>query len=212
MNTVFRMNGILAKKGGNFMILYHGSCMKIEKPDLQHSREDIDFGAGFYLSPDVDMAKKWACAKKNSVVSVYEVDLKRISTYQFRPDYEWLDYVRANRKNSGIPFYNKFDLLIGPTADDKLFNTLQEYLDGLITSEQAIEYLNIAGFSNQYVFKNEKAIRLSCKYLNSIEVVGEEKWRIRQGASLERAEALRKLEEAKHYYTQIEEAEIRGRR
>lgn len=193
------------------MILYHGSYTKIEKPDLQHSRENIDFGMGFYLSSDVEMAKKWACAKKNSVVSVYEVDLKRISTHQFGLDYEWLDYVKANRRDSGDSFYDKFDMLIGPTADDKLFNTLQEYLDGTITSEQAIEYLNIAGFSNQYVFKNEKAIRLSCKYLDSIEIIGEEKWRIRQSASLERADALKKLKEAKRYYVQIKEAEIRGK-
>lgn len=161
------------------MILYHGSYTKIESPDLQHSREDIDFGAGFYLTPDIDMEKSWVCAKKNSVVSVYEVDTKCISIHQFGLDYEWLDYIKANQRDSGNQFY---------------------------------EYLNIAGFSNQYVLKNEKSIRLSCKYLDSLEIIGEEKWRIRQQTSSERADALKKLKEAKRYYAQIEEAENRGRK
>ncbi len=30
------------------MILYHGSFLEIEKPDLVHSRTNVDFGRGFY--------------------------------------------------------------------------------------------------------------------------------------------------------------------
>lgn len=29
------------------MILYHGSYTKVETPDLKHSRNNVDFGAGF---------------------------------------------------------------------------------------------------------------------------------------------------------------------
>ena len=32
------------------MILYHGSYLAIEKPDLLHSRPNLDFGKGFYLT------------------------------------------------------------------------------------------------------------------------------------------------------------------
>lgn len=32
------------------MILYHTSYMIVEKPDLEHSREYLDFGKGFYLT------------------------------------------------------------------------------------------------------------------------------------------------------------------
>lgn len=31
------------------MILYHGSYTKVETPDLKHSRNNVDFGAGFTL-------------------------------------------------------------------------------------------------------------------------------------------------------------------
>ena len=29
------------------MILYHGSYLEIDKPDLIHSRDNVDFGKGF---------------------------------------------------------------------------------------------------------------------------------------------------------------------
>ena len=33
------------------MILYHGSFLEIVKPDLAHSRPNVDFGRGFYVTP-----------------------------------------------------------------------------------------------------------------------------------------------------------------
>lgn len=33
------------------MILYHGSYVEIAKPDLKHSRLNVDFGRGFYTTP-----------------------------------------------------------------------------------------------------------------------------------------------------------------
>jgi hypothetical protein len=33
------------------MILYHGSYVVIEKPELKFSREKLDFGRGFYTTP-----------------------------------------------------------------------------------------------------------------------------------------------------------------
>ena len=32
------------------MILYHGSSVVVQKPDIIHSRERVDFGKGFYLT------------------------------------------------------------------------------------------------------------------------------------------------------------------
>ena len=31
------------------MKLYHSSTVKVENPDLEHSRDYLDFGKGFYL-------------------------------------------------------------------------------------------------------------------------------------------------------------------
>ncbi len=44
------------------MILYHGSFIEIAKPDLVHSRSNVDFGRGFYVTPLYEQAAKW-CSK-----------------------------------------------------------------------------------------------------------------------------------------------------
>ena len=41
------------------MILYHGSYLAIENPDLLHSRPNLDFGKGFYLTSIREQAVKW---------------------------------------------------------------------------------------------------------------------------------------------------------
>ena len=40
------------------MILYHGSFLEIAKPDLVHSRPNVDFGRGFYVTPLHEQAEK----------------------------------------------------------------------------------------------------------------------------------------------------------
>lgn len=60
------------------MILYHGSYTEISKPDLIHSRDNVDFGKGFYTTPIYEQAVKW-CGKfkkrgKDGIVSIYEFD------------------------------------------------------------------------------------------------------------------------------------------
>lgn len=63
------------------MILYHGSFLEIVQPDLVHSRPNVDFGCGFYVTPLYDQAAKW-CGKfkrrgKEGIISRYEYNEDR---------------------------------------------------------------------------------------------------------------------------------------
>ncbi len=49
------------------MRLYHGSNIRIENPDLVHSKPFKDFGRGFYLSPNEQQAKDMALQKVNQM-------------------------------------------------------------------------------------------------------------------------------------------------
>ena len=42
------------------MRLYHASTLCIEKPDVLHSRDKLDFGRGFYLTAMRDQAVRYA--------------------------------------------------------------------------------------------------------------------------------------------------------
>ena len=63
------------------MILYHGSFLEIANPDLIHSRSNVDFGRGFYVTPLYEQAAKW-CGKfirrgKDGIISRYEYNKDR---------------------------------------------------------------------------------------------------------------------------------------
>ena len=42
------------------MRLYHTSNVEIRLPDIRRGRKNADFGQGFYLTPDLDFARRWA--------------------------------------------------------------------------------------------------------------------------------------------------------
>lgn len=57
------------------MMLYHGSYVEIPKPDLFHSRSNVDFGKEFYTTP-ILLQKKYArvvrCFAKEAELSLGE--------------------------------------------------------------------------------------------------------------------------------------------
>ena len=122
------------------MILYHGSFLEIAKPDLVHSRPNVDFGRGFYVTPLYEQAAKW-CGKfkrrgKDGIISRYEFDESReveLKTLKFDSySEEWLDFIVACRR--GIP--HKYDIVEGPMANDTVWNYVNDFLSGRINRKQ----------------------------------------------------------------------------
>lgn len=149
--------------------LYHGSDIILSHPEHDKGRMDVDFGLGFYTTTDKDMAMKWASRKKNSVVNVYELETEGLCIKHFCPNQEWLDFVVDNRNMEDPQDFIDYDLLIGATADDKLFSTIEQYEAGFLSAEVAIKVLNCMKYSEQYVFKNEKSLN-NLKFLKALEL------------------------------------------
>ena len=150
------------------MILYHGSCEAIEKPDLSFSRLRTDFGKGFYLTPIKEQAISWSLRflreRGAAVISIFEFlpkpeeklppDVKIIEFDNYSP--EWLNFITACRLGQSVDI--DCDLVIGGVANDKVFNTLQLYFDGLIGAEEAIGRLKFDKPNLQYCFKSQVLI------------------------------------------------------
>ena len=147
------------------MILYHGSYKVIEKPDLSFSRLQTDFGKGFYLTPMKDQALSWSKRfireRGTAAISFYEFlddklpqDKKILEFNTYNP--EWLNFITACRL--GQPVDIEWDLVIGGVANDKVFDTLQLYFDGLIGPEEAIGRLRYDKPNFQYCLKNQSLI------------------------------------------------------
>ena len=144
------------------MILYHGSYIEISKPDLLHSRSNLDFGKGFYTTPIRKQAVKW-CKKINferkiGVLSIYELDesaFDKLKIMKFESySKEWLDFIvncRIGKDNSN------YDIVTGGVANDKVFNTIELFFDGLIEKQEAIKRLRYEKPNLQICFRSEKS-------------------------------------------------------
>ena len=145
------------------MILYHGTYLEITKPDLNHSRSNVDFGRGFYVTPLYEQAAKW-CGKfkrrgKDGIISRYTFDEnmeKELKTLKFNSYSEdWLNFILNCRSEKDLTDY---DLVIGGVANDKVFNTVELFFDGLIDKTEAIKRLRYEKPNLQICFRTEKAL------------------------------------------------------
>lgn len=150
------------------MIIYHGSYMKVSKPDIVHSRRRVDFGKGFYATPLRQQAKKW-CDKfksfgKKGIISKYTFDetaYSKLKVLIFKSySEEWLDFILACRTRKDIFDY---DIVIGGVANDKVFNTVELYFDNLIDKIETIKRLKYEKPNLQICFRTQTAID---KYLH----------------------------------------------
>jgi len=159
------------------MVLYHGSHICIEKPDLSFSRHRTDFGKGFYLTPLKTQAVSWAQRflreRGSAVISAYlflqdagDTLPTNVNVLEFDAhSVEWLDFVTACRL--GKPVDAQWDLVIGGVANDKVFDTLQLYFDRLIGADEAIGRLRYNKPNFQYCFKSQSLIDSHLKFSGS---------------------------------------------
>ena len=136
------------------MILYHTSDREIVCPDIHHGRKNADFGWGFYLSPDREFTYRWA--GNNAVVNEYELDEHGLDMHFFHRDREWFDYIFNNRRlKDGL----KSDVIIGPIANDTIFDTLGIITGGYLEPEDAMKLLLVGPEYKQAAIKTEKGVK-----------------------------------------------------
>lgn len=156
------------------MKVYHGSDTVVQKPRILHSKRRMDFGSGFYTTQSHTQAEKWARSVRRrrdspeAFVTEFDYEEKPgMNVLIFDgPSAEWFDFIIRNRKGT---FTHDYDIIIGPVADDSVYDTLFLFESGYITREEAIRKLNSAKLDGQILFHTDKS--LECiTYIDSWEV------------------------------------------
>lgn len=154
------------------MRLFHTSNIIVSKPDVCHSRKHLDFGLGFYLTPleqqARDYGQRFIRRGEPAIMNIFEfsdemaeTNRKVFSSY----DGEWLDFVVACRK--GMP-HQQYDVIEGGIADDNVFDTVDLYLQGIYTREQALDQLIWKKPNKQFCFTSQQIID---RYLQFVKFV-----------------------------------------
>ena len=130
------------KNGGDCMLLYHGSQIKVNEPEIRKTKYTKDFSWGFYCTVIEAQAKSWAI-RKNGKGFVNVFDFKENSSLNIKRfnevDEEWLDFIAACRSGKT----HSFDIVEGPMADDTIYNYVEDYLANEISKE---DFLQLAKF------------------------------------------------------------------
>lgn len=151
------------------MLVYHSSDQCFVSPDVNHSREALDFGKGFYVTRLKEQAVKYANrflrVKKDAYLHIFEYSpnsdmrIKIFDSY----DEEWLDFVCNCRKGKAV--YQQYDIIEGGIANDKVFQTVDLYIAGVYNKDQALQNLAYEMPNNQLCFVNQEAIDTCLKFI-----------------------------------------------
>ena len=161
------------------MRLYHGSNITIDSINLAMCRPYKDFGRGFYLTDIREQAEKMAIRVSkiyggSPVVNIFEIqdDFRKIESIKIK-DFgaetteEWAKFVMNNRSRIFTNVEdvlcnkdNKYDIVIGPVADDNMALLFRQYENEIIDFETLLKGMIYKKTSSQYSFHTEKSIKL----------------------------------------------------
>lgn len=153
----------------NEKLLFHGSKGEIKGDiDVNFGRGNNDFGKGFYTGESYEQAVSFISTYDDPSVYFMSFDDSDLKCKRYSVDREWMMTIAYYRetldKYENHPLIKKIikesrdcDYIIAPIADNKMFETINEFIEGNLTDEQCKHCLAATNLGMQYVFLTEKA-------------------------------------------------------
>ena len=152
------------------VIVYHGGTEIVKHPDCKCGRRNLDFGQGFYVTDIRKQAEDWAKLmadrrKMTPVLNRYRLNRDAIMAKEhcklFKAyDEDWLEFIVASRQ--GQPVAKAFDYIEGGVANDRVVDTVNLYMAGLMDKATALRRLSEHQPNNQMCLLNQE---ITDKYL-----------------------------------------------
>lgn len=153
-------------------ILYHGSQIEVEYPEIRMGKFYKDFSWGFYVTEKKEQAVRWATRfGKPGIINEYSyVENQELNILKFeKMTEEWLDFIIHCRSGK----VHNYDIIEGPMADDTIFNYVQNVIDGKISRAAFWELAKFKYPTHQVSFHTLQALN-TLKFERSYEVHGKE--------------------------------------
>ncbi len=159
------------------IILYHGSPNKVVVPQFGFGEGKHDYGKGFYLTENIELAKEWAACRPdetNGWVHKYELETDDLKILDFQEHniLSWLAELMKHRDASDSRRYkvlskkfiaeygidtSEYDVIKGWRANASYFYIAKEFVRDNIDIEILEELLSLGGLGIQYCIKSELA-------------------------------------------------------
>lgn len=145
-------------------IIYHGSYVKIEFPQIRKHKFTKDFSHGFYCTEIKEQAKEQATKFKTPIVNEYKLNnLEELNVKVFKDySHEWLDFVVDCRNGAT----HSYDVVEGPIADDTIYEYLEAYMDNMMDEEEFFKSMKLKYPTRQISLHTIKALN-HIEFVNS---------------------------------------------
>lgn len=159
------------------IVLYHGSPNKKITPTFGCDEEKHDYGKGFYLTEDRELAKEWAVCRpneQNGWLHQYELEMDDLKVLDFEKlgILSWLAELMKHRDASDSKRYRVlakkfvqkygldtvgFDVIKGWRADASYFFIAKEFVRDNVDIDIIERLLRLGDLGIQYCIKSKKA-------------------------------------------------------
>ncbi len=159
------------------IFLFHGTPDEIVVPTYGYGNEKHDYGKGFYLTENIDLAKEWAVCRpndNNGWVHKYELDTTELKILDFQEEnvLSWLAELMKHRDAADSKRYRmlaqqfiekygidttRYDVIKGWRANASYFYIAKEFVKDNIDMDILEELLLLGGLGIQYCIKSELA-------------------------------------------------------
>ena len=154
----------------NRLVLYHGSKKGIVGDIAPISREECDFGSGFYMGTNTLQPLTLVCNEDKPKFYTVELDMTGLNVLSVEISMDWAMLIAYYRKEmesaKGTPIYEKYahmadgyDVIIGYIANDRMYTELSRFFNKTLTDVALINCLSALDLGKQYVAISEKACK-----------------------------------------------------
>lgn len=159
------------------IILYHGTPDKDVTPIFGRGDDKHDYGRGFYLTEDIQLAKEWAVCRPNDTngwVHKYILDVENLKILDFQKynTLAWLAELMKHRDAADSKRYRvlsekfiakygmdttDYDVIKGWRANASYFYIAREFVRDNVDIDILEKLLFLGGLGIQYCIKSEAA-------------------------------------------------------
>ena len=153
--------------GNDVVELFHKKQV-FEKMMIQHEylhqisfEEVLEYVEKIIIESSKEWGYRLSLREKKKKYFVYEYLFEENSVLNVKRfdalSEEWMEFIKENRSKGGLQ--HKYDVIIGPVADDNTMETVQLYIANILTASEAVERLRYNKVNNQVSFHTEKALQ-----------------------------------------------------
>lgn len=173
------------------IILYHGSSYESVTPKFGLGNEKHDYGKGFYLTENLELAKEWAVYRPNASNGwVHEFELNtdglNILDFQEHNVLTWLAELMKHRDAADSKRYHMlskqfidkfgistegYDIIKGWRANASYFYIAKSFVRDEVDIDILEELLVLGGLGIQYCIKTEQAYNRLYEHSDALQTV-----------------------------------------